>query len=349
MISPFYSNTCSGLACAKPQGVNRSLALENSLTRGGTAGCPLAATLSQSYRVLVLERGGVPYGNPNLMNQERFLATLTEVDTFDSHAQAKDGVPNARGHILGGNSSINAGFYGGADQQFYQKSGVNWDLRVVNEPYEWVEKAVVFRPELRNWQSLVRADVPFLGSRAPSTSQSLASTLFKYLFWIWTGMLSRTGQLIFYQRIRDSYPHSVRDSPLSMSSPSLRILVRLATMPLSPIVGQWGPHPLLSLPSQQPHPRWNQTASPKNYDYDSRQFNIHTAYEFVAAQLVALFHQQKMLTGIFGIIHQLAGGVSLESQGRGYEVSFRTLPLLALLLFVCLPEKDSAEVVRSQL
>jgi len=38
----------------------------------------------------------------------------------------------------------------------------------VNEPYEWVEKAVVFRPELRNWQSLVRADVPFLGSRAPS-------------------------------------------------------------------------------------------------------------------------------------------------------------------------------------
>lgn len=68
----------------------------------------------------------------------------------------------------------------------------------------------------------------------------------------------------------DSYPHSVRDSPLSMSSPSLRILVRLATMPLSPIVGQWGPHPLLSLPSQQPHPRWNQTASPKNYDYDSR-------------------------------------------------------------------------------
>ena len=32
MISPFSSNTCSGLACAKPQGVNRSLALENSLT-----------------------------------------------------------------------------------------------------------------------------------------------------------------------------------------------------------------------------------------------------------------------------------------------------------------------------
>lgn len=43
----------------------------------------------------------------------------------------------------------------------------------------------------------------------------------------------------------------------------------------------------------------------------------------MAAQLVALFlfHQQKMLTGILGIIHLRAGGVSLESQGRGYEVS----------------------------
>lgn len=122
----------------------------------GTAGCPLAGTLSQSYRALVLERGGAPYGNPNLRTQERFLATLTEVDTFDSPAQAEDGVPNARGHILGGSSSINASFYSRADQQFYQKSGVNLDLRVVNELYEWVEKTVVFRPGLRNWQSSVR-------------------------------------------------------------------------------------------------------------------------------------------------------------------------------------------------
>ncbi|KAL0391574.1 UNVERIFIED_CONTAM: (R)-mandelonitrile lyase-like [Sesamum latifolium] len=37
-----------------------------------------------------------------------------------------------------------------------RKLGVNWDLRVVNKSYEWVEKAVVFRPELRNWQSSVR-------------------------------------------------------------------------------------------------------------------------------------------------------------------------------------------------
>lgn len=61
------------------------------------------SALSQSYRVLVFERGGVPYGNPNLMTQEGFLATLTEVDTFDSPAQAftsEDGVSNARGRIV---------------------------------------------------------------------------------------------------------------------------------------------------------------------------------------------------------------------------------------------------------
>ena len=40
--------------------------------------------------------------------------------------------------------AINANFYNRADLVFYQKSGVNWDLRVVNESYKWVEKAIVF-------------------------------------------------------------------------------------------------------------------------------------------------------------------------------------------------------------
>ncbi|MCD7472845.1 hypothetical protein HAX54_014242 [Datura stramonium] len=126
---------------------------------GGTAGCPLAATLSEKYRVLLLERGGVPYGRHNLMTQEGFLTVLTDVDEFDSPAQAftsEDGVPNARGRILGGSSAINAGFYSRADQDFYSRSKINWDFRIVNQSYEWVEKAIVFRPELKNWQSAVR-------------------------------------------------------------------------------------------------------------------------------------------------------------------------------------------------
>jgi len=75
-----------------------------------------------------------------LLTQEGFLATLTEVDTFDSPAQAftsENGIPNARGRILGGSSAINAGFYSRTDQELYQKSG--GDLRVVNESYVWDE------------------------------------------------------------------------------------------------------------------------------------------------------------------------------------------------------------------
>jgi len=126
---------------------------------GGTSGCPLAATLSQNYNVLLLERGGVPYGKPNLMTQDGFLTALLQVDMVDSPAQAftsEDGVPNTRGRVLGGSSAINAGFYSRADREFYVKSGLNWDLRLVNESYEWVEKAIVFRPQLRNWQSAIR-------------------------------------------------------------------------------------------------------------------------------------------------------------------------------------------------
>ncbi|XP_015894157.3 (R)-mandelonitrile lyase-like [Ziziphus jujuba] len=126
---------------------------------GGTAGCPLAASLSHTFRVLLLERGGIAYGKANLMTQDGFLSTLVEVNAFDSPAQAftsEDGVPNARGRVLGGSSAINAGFYSRADMDFYKNSGINWDLKLVNESYDWVERAIVFRPELKNWQSAVR-------------------------------------------------------------------------------------------------------------------------------------------------------------------------------------------------
>ncbi|CAI9280836.1 unnamed protein product [Lactuca saligna] len=126
---------------------------------GGTAGCPLAATLSKTYRVLLLERGGLPFANANLMTREGFLPTLTNFDQFDSPAQAftsEDGVPNARGRVLGGSSAINAGFYSRADEDFYKRSGINWDTHVVQRSYEWVEKAIVFHPQLQTWQTAIR-------------------------------------------------------------------------------------------------------------------------------------------------------------------------------------------------
>ncbi|KAK1290894.1 (R)-mandelonitrile lyase-like [Acorus calamus] len=128
---------------------------------GGTAGCPLAATLSSRHHVLVLERGGSPHEYPNLQTQEGFLRTLSETDAQDSPAESftsEDGVPNARGRVLGGSSSINAGFYSRADPEFYVSGspGVKWEMGLVNRSFEWVEKVVAFRPVIKNWQSAVR-------------------------------------------------------------------------------------------------------------------------------------------------------------------------------------------------
>ncbi|KAJ0910148.1 putative glucose-methanol-choline oxidoreductase, FAD/NAD(P)-binding domain superfamily [Helianthus annuus] len=46
---------------------------------GGTAGCPLAATLSQNASVLLLERGGSPYGNANITDLAAFGAALSDL------------------------------------------------------------------------------------------------------------------------------------------------------------------------------------------------------------------------------------------------------------------------------
>lgn len=127
---------------------------------GGTTGCPLAATLSAAgHHVLLLERGGTPDEFPSLSSQDGFLQTLVAANSLDSPAQSfvsDDGVPNARGRVLGGSSAINAGFYSRAHREFFNASGVEWDPQMVEESYDWVEKAVAFRPELRSWQSAVR-------------------------------------------------------------------------------------------------------------------------------------------------------------------------------------------------
>ncbi|KAI3458211.1 hypothetical protein Pfo_014874 [Paulownia fortunei] len=123
---------------------------------GGTAGCALAATLSASAKVLLLERGGLPYGNPNVTHITGFAATLA--DTSPSSASqlfvSTDGVFNHRGRILGGSSAINAGFYTRASREYVREAG--WDPRLVNESYEWVEGKVAFRPRVLQWQSAVR-------------------------------------------------------------------------------------------------------------------------------------------------------------------------------------------------
>ena len=87
---------------------------------GGTAGCPLAATLSQNYSVLLLERGGSPYGNPNISDLAAFGAALSDTSPT-SPAQrfiSEDGVINTRARVLGGGSCLNAGIYTRASPQY---------------------------------------------------------------------------------------------------------------------------------------------------------------------------------------------------------------------------------------
>ncbi|XP_022737205.1 protein HOTHEAD-like [Durio zibethinus] len=123
---------------------------------GGTAGCPLAATLSQNATVLLLERGGSPYSNSNITSMASFGAALSDISRSSPSQRfiSEDGVINARARVLGGGSCINAGFYTRAAPEYVRHVG--WDGQLVNESYQWVEKLVAFEPPLGMWQSAVR-------------------------------------------------------------------------------------------------------------------------------------------------------------------------------------------------
>ncbi|XP_016452843.1 protein HOTHEAD-like [Nicotiana tabacum] len=123
---------------------------------GGTAGCPLAATLSQNYSVLLLERGGSPYGNPNITNLSEFGSALSDLSPTSPSQRfiSEDGVINARARVLGGASCLNAGFYSRAGTKYVNRVG--WDGKLVNESYIWVENKVAFQPPVKQWQSAVR-------------------------------------------------------------------------------------------------------------------------------------------------------------------------------------------------
>ncbi|CAD6201658.1 unnamed protein product [Miscanthus lutarioriparius] len=123
---------------------------------GGTAGCPLAATLSERSRVLLLERGGLPYASRNVSSEYHFADALADASPL-SPAQrfvSEDGVVNARARVLGGGSCLNAGFYTRASGGYVRAAG--WDHRLVNASYRWVERALVFRPAVPQWQCALR-------------------------------------------------------------------------------------------------------------------------------------------------------------------------------------------------
>lgn len=120
---------------------------------GGTAGCPLAATLSQNYSVLLLERGGQPYQNAFVENLVGFYPNL-QIDTSTSASQSftsEEGIPNQRARVLGGGSAINAGFFTYADPDFVAEAG--WNVALVNDSFTWVADEIAEIPTLQTFQS----------------------------------------------------------------------------------------------------------------------------------------------------------------------------------------------------
>ncbi|EPS62021.1 hypothetical protein M569_12771, partial [Genlisea aurea] len=123
---------------------------------GGTAGCPLAATLSRKHSVLVLERGGTPFANANVSFMQNFHIGLADVSEKSPSQMfvSTDGVFNSRARVLGGATCINAGFYTRADPGFIEKAG--WDAELVERSFRWVENQIVHEPNLSPWQTAVR-------------------------------------------------------------------------------------------------------------------------------------------------------------------------------------------------
>ncbi|KAJ0948355.1 putative glucose-methanol-choline oxidoreductase, FAD/NAD(P)-binding domain superfamily [Helianthus annuus] len=124
---------------------------------GGTTGIPLATTLSTNYSVLLLERGGSPYGNPNITQVMNFGSYFLDTSpNSPSQRFSSEGVINARPRVLGGGTSINAGFYSRGEPKFNKEARL-MDKRLIRESYEWAEKVMVSKPEPKKWQSAFRA------------------------------------------------------------------------------------------------------------------------------------------------------------------------------------------------
>ncbi|KAH7859048.1 hypothetical protein Vadar_030834 [Vaccinium darrowii] len=141
----------------------RDKAYDYIIVGGGTAGCPLATTLSQNFSVLLLERGGVPFGNINVSYLQNFHISLA--DTSPKSASqffiSTDGVINSRARVLGGGTSINAGFYTRASSRDVRRAG--WDAKLVNESFPWIENQIVHRPNLAPWQKAIRDSLLEIG------------------------------------------------------------------------------------------------------------------------------------------------------------------------------------------
>ncbi|CAK9201908.1 unnamed protein product [Sphagnum troendelagicum] len=64
-------------------------------------------------------------------------------------------IPSARARVLGGRSSLDAGFFTYSSPEYVASMG--WDGKLVNESYTWVTPIIAEIPELQIFQSTAKA------------------------------------------------------------------------------------------------------------------------------------------------------------------------------------------------
>lgn len=163
-----FIGPASSFSTPSPPSTNRHVldgggAFDYIIVGGGTAGCPIAATLSQNYSVLLLERGGTPFANSNVTFLQNFHLTLADISSTSASQMfiSTDGVFNSRARVLGGGTCINAGFYSRASSSYIKRVG--WDAELVNESFPWIEKQIVHRPPFGSWQKAIRDSLVEVG------------------------------------------------------------------------------------------------------------------------------------------------------------------------------------------
>ncbi|PWA47700.1 glucose-methanol-choline oxidoreductase, FAD/NAD(P)-binding domain protein [Artemisia annua] len=73
-----------------------------------------------------------------------------------------EGVENARPRILGGGTSINAGYYSRGEAKFNKEAKL-MDDDLIEDSYQWVEEVMVFEPNVWEWQSAFQAGLLEVG------------------------------------------------------------------------------------------------------------------------------------------------------------------------------------------
>lgn len=117
-----------------------------------SSSCWVCCELDASNGFFGCEWSGKPYGNPLIENMTNFQNDLM-LNTSTSPAQSfvsedAGNIPSARARVLGGGSSLIAGFFTYSSPEYVASMG--WDGKLVNESYTWVTPIIAEIPELQN-------------------------------------------------------------------------------------------------------------------------------------------------------------------------------------------------------